>query len=66
MKNKKTIGILYLIVGLVLFFVSVYGYQLGIARHESFGAFQWAGTIIGIVVAVWGIIKLKRSFGKQE
>lgn len=61
MKISKTIAILLVIVGLVLFFVSIYGYQLGIARNESFGAFQWSGTIIGALVAIFGIYRLTKK-----
>jgi len=58
MKSEKTRGLLFLVGGLILFFVSIYGYPLGIACNESFGAFQWTGTIIGVVAAVWGTTKL--------
>ncbi len=57
MKNTKTINLLLIIGGLLLFFVSIYGYQLGIATKETFGAFQWSGTVIGAVVAIYGLIK---------
>jgi hypothetical protein len=61
MKVTKTIAILLVIGGLALFFVSIYGYSLGIARHETFGAFQWTGTIVGAVAALYGIFRLTKK-----
>ena len=61
MKNTKTINLLLIIGGLVLFFVSIYGYPLGIARKETFGAFQWSGTIAGAVVAIYGLLRLLKK-----
>jgi hypothetical protein len=60
MKNTKTINVLLIIGGLLLFFVSIYGYPLGIAQRETFGAFQWSGTIAGAIVAIYGILRLLR------
>ncbi len=61
MKSKKTISIVLVLAGLLLFFVSIYGFQLGIAKRESFGAFQWLGTITGTVIFVYSLIKLFRK-----
>lgn len=58
MYRKKIIPIIMIAIGLALFFVSVYGYNLGIARHETFGAFQWTGTIVGAVVFFLGVFRL--------
>ncbi len=58
MKNPKTIAFLYLIAGLVIALVSYFGYELGIAVRETFGAFQIAGTLLGIVLLVLGLIRL--------
>ncbi len=60
MTGKKTLGILFLVGGVALFFISIYGYPLGIAQQESFGALQWLGTLVGATYAVYGIIKLLR------
>ena len=61
MKNTKTINLLLIIGGLLLFFVSIYGYPLGIATKESFGAFQWSGTIAGAAVAIYGLLRLLKK-----
>ena len=58
MKNTKTINVLLIIGGLLLFFISIYGYPLGIATRETFGAFQWAGTILGAAAAIYGMLRL--------
>ena len=61
MNKKKNLHLLLLIGGIVLFFISIYGYSLGIAQREAFGAFQWLGTITGAVVAIVSLFKLIRS-----
>jgi len=61
MKNPKITAIIYVIVGLVIALVSLFGYELGIARYESFGAFQMAGTLLGIVLLVLGLIRLMKK-----
>ena len=61
MKNHKTISILMVIVGILLFFVSLFGYELGIAQRESFGALQWSGTILGAAATVLGIVRLLKK-----
>ncbi len=61
MKNKKTINVILAIGGLLLFFVSIYGYQLGLANRETFGAFQWLGTITGALIFLYSLIKLFRE-----
>lgn len=57
MRNPKTKAVLIAILGLILALVSIYGYDLGIARRETFGAFQWAGTILGVVLLIYGILR---------
>lgn len=61
MKNPKTIALLYTIVGIALALVSIYGYDLGIARRETFGAFQWAGTLFGIALTIFGLLRLMKN-----
>lgn len=61
MSGKKTIGVLFLVGGLALFFISIYGYPLGIAQRETFGALQWLGTLVGATYTVYGVIKLMRK-----
>ena len=61
MRGKKTLGVLFLVGGLALFFISIYGYPLGIAQRETFGALQWLGTLVGAAYAVYGLVKLVRQ-----
>ncbi len=61
MKNPKTIAIIYVIAGIILALVSIFGYELGIAIRESFGAFQMAGTLLGIVLLVMGLMRLMKK-----
>lgn len=61
MKNPKTIAIVYIIAGLIIALVSIFGYELRIARYESFGAFQMAGTLLGIVLLVLGLVRLMKK-----
>ncbi len=61
MKNQKTLAIVYVIVGLVLSVVSIFGYELGLAHRPEFGSYQWAGTLFGIVLLIFGLFRLMRG-----
>ena len=61
MANEKMKFILMIVAGVALALVSIYGYQLGIARSESFGAFQLGGTLVGIGLAVYGVLKVGKK-----
>lgn len=61
MKNPKTTALLYTLTGLVLSLTSIYGYDLGIARRETFGALQWAGTLFGIALTIFGLLRLMKK-----
>lgn len=61
MKNYKNISILMVIAGILLFFVSLFGYELGVAQRETFGAIQWSGAIIGAVLTVLGVVQLLKK-----
>ena len=61
MTSQKQKGILIAVAGIAISLVSIFGYDLGIARNPSFGALQWAGTIIGAAMAVFGIYYLARK-----
>jgi hypothetical protein len=53
-KNKKTVGLVLLVVGIVLFVVSVAANPLGIGNPDTFGREQIIGTVVGAVVALVG------------
>lgn len=63
MKKNKSQGLLIVAAGIALSLVSVFGYDLGIARSPSFGAFQIAGTLVGVILIIWG---LTRVLGKKS
>ncbi|MDR4987663.1 MAG: hypothetical protein RG741_02340 [Bacteroidales bacterium] len=61
MKNKKNIHAILILCGLLLFFVSVFGYPLGIAHRPAFGAFQILGTVTGAVIVVYSIFQMLKK-----
>ncbi len=58
MKKDKIIAIACIAAGLFLILGSFFGYELGLAVRESFGAFQLAGMLVGVFLAVWGTREL--------
>ena len=55
--NKKTLGVILLVVGVVILILSLAADPLGIgAGNVVFGPRQIAGTIVGAVLAVVGLI----------
>ena len=61
MLNKKTIGIILLVVGVVLLLVSVFADQIGIGSTAGFGYKQIAGSVAGIVIAIAGYVMMSRK-----
>jgi len=55
MESKKTKGLLFAIVGVILAPVSYWGHDWGIAIDAELGAIQWAGIVIGIGLVVYGL-----------
>jgi hypothetical protein len=55
-KNKRT-GIIYLFVGLILLLLSIFLDDIGIGLTDGFGLGQIAGTVVGSVLIIYGIIK---------
>ena len=55
MGGKKTTGIVLLVVGIVVLLLSLLAYPLGIGGPE-FGLYQIAGTVVGAIVAVVGLV----------
>jgi hypothetical protein len=55
--NKKTVGIVLLVVGVVILVLSLAADPLGIgAGNVVFGPRQIVGTIVGAVLAVAGLV----------
>jgi hypothetical protein len=51
----KTAGIVVLVVGIVVLLLSLLAYPIGIGG-PAFGPYQIAGTIVGAVVTVIGLV----------
>jgi hypothetical protein len=61
MGGKKTVGLVVLVVGIVVLLLSLVADPIGIGGHPGFGAYQIAGTIVGAIVTVVGLVlTLKR------
>jgi hypothetical protein len=60
MNNKKTIGIVLLVVGVVLLIVSLAADSIGIGL-PGFGLKQIAGSIAGVIVAIVGFVLYSRK-----
>jgi hypothetical protein len=58
--NKKTIGIILLIVGAILLIVSLAADSIGIGV-PGFGLKQITGTVVGVIVAVIGFVLYSRK-----
>jgi hypothetical protein len=59
--NKKTLGIILLLVGIVLVILSLAADMIGIGGSAGFGYKQIAGTVVGVVVAVAGYLLISRK-----
>lgn len=59
--NKKTIGIVLLVVGLAVLVLSLAADLIGIGRNPMFGYNQIIGAVVGAIVGVVGLIlRLKK------
>ena len=61
MKNKKTIGIALLVIGVVVVLGSLAADSIGIGAAPGFGYKQIIGSLAGIVIAVTGFILYSRK-----
>jgi len=58
--NKKTLGIIAAVLGIIVLLVSLLANQLGFGS-PGFGVKQIIGTVLGAVVAVLGIVLAART-----
>ena len=56
MKNKITIGILMIVIGIALLIVSLLADTLGLGGAAGFGWKQILGSVVGAVAVVAGLI----------
>jgi hypothetical protein len=62
MGGNKTIGIVLLVVGIVVLALSLLTDALGLGDSASvFGPYQIAGTIVGVIVALVGLVLTLRK-----
>jgi uncharacterized RDD family membrane protein YckC len=62
--NKKTLGIIAAVVGIIVLLVSLLANQLGLGS-PGFGIKQIIGTVLGAVVAILGIVLATKGAPKQ-
>ena len=61
MGNKKTIGIVLLVIGIIVLLLSLGADLIGVGRTPVFGINQIIGTIVGIIVIVVGLVLTRRK-----
>ncbi len=61
MGNKKVIGIVLLVVGVLLLIVSLAADSLGIGGSPGIGYKQILGAVAGVIVAVVGYVLMSRK-----
>ncbi|MGH9382459.1 MAG: hypothetical protein ACRD2Z_17920 [Thermoanaerobaculia bacterium] len=57
--SARTLGIVAVAIGLLLFLVSLGADALGIGPHPGFGLKQAAGAIVGGALVAFGIFRLR-------
>lgn len=60
MANKKTIGMVLLVVGIILLVVSLGADVIGLGGGARFGGQQILGTVAGIILIVAGFVYSRR------
>lgn len=58
---KKTVAIVLLVVGVLLFLVSATADSLGIGGYPGIGMKQLAGIVVGVVLAAIAIVRLRAA-----
>lgn len=58
--KSRSLAVALLVVGVLLFLVSLAADQLGIGGAGGFGWKQWAGAVVGIVLAAVGMFLFRR------
>lgn len=60
---KKTAGIILLVVGIIVLVLSLVLDLIGLGRTPGFGWNQIAGTIVGAIVAIVGVVLMVKKQG---
>ena len=61
MKNKKTVGIVLLVVGVILAILALIADRIGIGVVPGFGMKQIIATTVGVIMAVAGLVLTVRK-----
>jgi hypothetical protein len=61
MKGKKTLSIVLLVLGIVLFVLSLAADAIGLGGSPGFGGIQIAGILLGALAAVVGLLIMRRK-----
>jgi hypothetical protein len=57
--SDKTVGVVLLVAGVLLFLVSAAADPLGIGGYPGIGMKQLAGIVVGVVIAALGMVRLR-------
>jgi len=57
--SEKTLGLVVLVIGVLLFLVSAFADALGIGGSPGIGWKQILGVIVGVAVAAYGLMKMR-------
>ena len=61
MEGKKTAGTVLIVVGIIVLLLSLGADPVGIGGSPGFGYYQIAGTIVGAIVTVVGLVLTLRK-----
>ena len=54
--QKKTLGLIIIIIGIIIFLISLLADTLGIGGYPGIGTKQTIGIIIGLVICIIGLL----------
>ena len=57
--GSRGLGIVLLIVGVVIALVCALADSIGLGGYPGFGWKQIVGVIVGVVIAVWGLVQMR-------
>ncbi len=63
--EKRTVGLIVNLAGIVILFVALAADSLGFGAVAGIGWKQWAAALVGIVVAVVGIVMTWTASGAK-
>lgn len=59
--SSKTLGVVLLVSGVLLFLVALSADSLGLGSHPGVGLKQTAGAVVGVILAAIGMRSLRGS-----